>query len=93
MKFTASQLEFLMTKLTISLDDFVKEAEAYKPIKKTPVRKELKDEDRCASIKKDGARCSYKSKVNGMCARHKLPEVSDDANLLVESDTCSEASN
>ena len=95
MKFTASQLEFLMTKLTISLDEFVKEAEAYKPSKKTPVRKEISVEIRCQSLKKDGSRCTYKSKQDGMCMRHQLPKISSLGSatlLLAESDTCSENS-
>ena len=70
MKFTASQLEFLMTKLTVS-DDFITEAALFKPTRKPIVRKVYPLEECCNVLKKDGNPCSRQGKFDGKCGSHR----------------------
>jgi Family of unknown function (DUF5763) len=70
MKFTASQLEFLMTKLTVA---DIEEAAVFKPTKKVVAL-----EDKCFKLKKDGSQCSRRAKVDGLCSAH------DTTKLLVK---------
>ena len=65
MKFSATQLEFLMTKLNMSETEFIEEALVFKPAKKV-----VELEDRCFKLKKDGSQCSRRAKVNGLCSAH-----------------------
>jgi hypothetical protein len=77
MKFSASQIQFLMTKMTISdIDAFNVEASQFVPekIKKTRVIKPVAPEDLCSASKKDGNPCCNKKKANGLCGRH-LPKL------------------
>lgn len=69
MKFTATQLAFLMTKMEIT-DDFIAEAEVFKA-PKSP-KKVIPDDEKCSKIKKNGSRCVYRAKCDGLCGRHKI---------------------
>ncbi len=65
MKFNADQLDFLMSKMTISdIDAFNAEAVAFKSAKSL--------EECCNGVKKNGDRCSKRGKYDGLCASHRV---------------------
>ncbi len=64
MKFSAIQLEFLMTKLTM---DDIAEASSFKSAKSL--------EECCRATKKNGDACKNKGKYDGLCASHKEGRV------------------
>jgi hypothetical protein len=70
MKFTATQLVFLMTKMEIT-DDFIAEAEVFKAPKSTK-KTVIPDNEKCSKIKKNGSQCVYRAKCDGLCGRHKI---------------------
>jgi hypothetical protein len=73
MKFSVSQIQFLMTKMTISdVDAFNVEASQFVPVKpkKTRVVKPVSPGDLCVALKKDGNACCNKKKVGDLCGRH-----------------------
>jgi hypothetical protein len=60
MKFSAEQIEFLLTKLTM---DDIAEASSFKSAKSL--------EECCRGLKKNGDACRNKGKYDGFCASHK----------------------
>jgi hypothetical protein len=70
MKFSAAQLEFLMTKMTID-DSFVEEAKTFNVKPKT-------EKICCSAMKKDGNQCKNTAIVGGMCRRHSPKVVLSD---------------
>lgn len=70
MKFSAAQLEFLMTKMSID-DSFIEEA-------KTFVSSTAKTKIYCSAMKKDGNPCKNTTKSGNFCGRHSPKVVLSD---------------
>jgi len=81
MKFSAAQLEFLMTKLStadieeIQLEFLMSTADIEEALVFKPAKKVVALEDKCFKIKKDGSQCSRAAKVNGLCSAHDTTRV------------------
>lgn len=106
MKFTVSQIEFLMTKMEITdVSIFEEEARVFVPTKRVRVKKPVSDgedapvsrvrkpvaiEDQCNKLKKDGNPCLNKAKSDGLCGRH-CPKVSGPSTPPLSAETVSDS--
>jgi hypothetical protein len=88
MKFSASQIEFLMTKMTISdIDQFNAEASSFVPSKpkRTRVAKEAGEKVICSAVTKKGEACKNAVKRDGLCNRH-CPKPAEEAPVNSDSE-------
>jgi hypothetical protein len=80
MKFSAAQLEFLMTKMTID-DSFIEEAKTFVSSTVKPKTEKVC----CSAMKKDGNQCKNTAKNGDFCGRHSPKVVLSDE--VVEDDS------
>lgn len=69
MKFTETQLAFLMTKITVD-ESFISEASVFKVKRKPRTVKVQENVVKCSKVKKNGECCVYNAKVDGLCGKH-----------------------